>query len=132
NLVPFQSLWLNELQADNLTGITNSAGQRTPWLELYNPSTNVVALSNLYLSATYTNLTKWAFPSNAVINPRQFKVIFADGLTNISTTNELHAAFTLPSGSGSLALSRSSSGTFQVLDYIDYTALTPNRSYGSF
>jgi hypothetical protein len=131
-LSAFPPLWLNELQADNLTGITNSAGQRTPWLELYNPSTNSVALSNLYLTATYTNLAKWAFPSNAVINPRQFKVIFADGLTNLSTTNELHTSFTLPSGSGSLALSRMYVSQPQVLDYVDYVGVTANRSYGSF
>ena len=40
SLAPFPSLWINEVQADNLTGITNSAGQHTGWLELYNPSTN--------------------------------------------------------------------------------------------
>src|SRR5439155_1323246 len=31
-LAPFPPLWLNELQAENLTGITNSAGQRSPWI----------------------------------------------------------------------------------------------------
>ena len=61
-LPAFPPLWINELQADNLTGITNSAGQRTAWLELYNPSTNVVSLTGLYLANTYTNLTAWAFP----------------------------------------------------------------------
>jgi len=94
NLPPFPPLWLNELQADNLTGITNRFGQRTAWLELYNPATNVVSLSNLFLAGTYTNLTAWAFPSNATIGPGQFKVIFADGQTNLSITNELHTSFT--------------------------------------
>jgi hypothetical protein len=41
SLTPFQPLWLNEVEPDNLTGITNSAGQRAPWIELYNPSTNM-------------------------------------------------------------------------------------------
>jgi len=131
-LPTFPPLWLNELQPDNLTGITNSAGQRTAWLELYNPTTNVVSLTNLYLAKAYTNLAAWAFPTGTVVNPRQFKVIFADGLSNLSTTNELHTSFSLASGSGSLALSRLSGGQTQVLDYVDYTNLTPNRSYGSF
>jgi hypothetical protein len=39
-LTPFPPLWINELQADNFTSITNSAGQRSAWIELYNPSTN--------------------------------------------------------------------------------------------
>jgi len=133
SLTPFPSLWINELQADNLTGITNSAGQHTGWLELYNPSTNVISLNGLYLANNYTNLLQWAFPSNAVINAGQFEVIFADGLTNLSTTNELHTSFVLPSGTGSLALTRlATNGQQQVLDYVDYQNITPNDSYGSF
>jgi hypothetical protein len=132
NLPPFAPLWINELQAENLTGITNSAGQHTAWLELYNPTTNIVSLEGLYLSNTYTNLTNWAFPTGAAISPSQFKVIFADSLSNLSTLAELHTTFTLPPGSGSLALSRLYNGQPQVLDYVDYTNLGANRSFGSF
>ena len=63
SLTPFPSLWINEVQADNLTGITNRAGQHTGWLELYNPSTNVLSLNGLYLANNYTNLLQWAFPT---------------------------------------------------------------------
>jgi hypothetical protein len=132
NLPPFPSLWINELQADNLTGITNRFGQRTAWLELYNPSANTLTLTNLYLASNYSNLTASPFPTNATIGPGQFKVVFADGQTNLTVTNELHAGFTLPSGTGSLALSRLYNGQPQVMDYVDYVNLTPNHSYGSF
>jgi len=128
----FPPLWLNELQADNLTGITNRAGQRTAWLELHNPSTNVVSLSGLYLANNYGNLTSWPFPIGAVINPGEFKVIFADGQTDLSTLTELHAGFILPGGTGALALSRLYNGQPQVLDYLNYIDLGPNHSYGSF
>jgi hypothetical protein len=131
SLPVFPSLWLNELQADNLSGITNSAGEHTAWLELYNPTTNVVALVGLYLSNDYANLTGWAFPGDAVVNPGEFKVIFADGETNLSTSAELHTSFTLTSGAGSLALTRLFNGSPEVLDYMDYTNLAPDHSYGS-
>jgi hypothetical protein len=130
-LPAFPPLWLNELQADNLTGITDAAGQRVPWLELYNPSPSVVSLAGLYLANNYTNLTQWAFPAAASINPGEFKIIFADGQTNLSTSTELHTGFVLPSLAGSLALSRLFNGQPQVLDYVDYTNLPPNHSYGS-
>src|ERR1022692_826742 len=130
---PFPPLWINELQADNLNGITNSAGQHTAWLELYNPSTSFVSLNGLCLANNYTNLLQWAFPTNAVINPGQFKVIFADAQTSLSTTNELHTGFVLPGGSGSLALTRlATNGQQQVLDYVNYHNISPNDSYGSF
>ena len=132
-LVPFPPLWINELQADNRTGITNSAGQHTGWVEIFNPSTNAVSLGGLYLANNYTNLLQWAFPSNAVISAGQFKVIFADALTNLSTPNELHTSFVLGSGSGSVALTRlTATGQSQVLDYVDYAYLAPNDSFGSY
>ena len=132
-LTPFPSLWINEVQPDNLTGITNSAGQHTPWLELYNPGTNLISLSGLYLANNYTNLLQWAFPTNVVIKAGQFEVIFADSETSLSTTNELHTSFLLSSGSGSVALTRlATNGQQQVLDYVDYQNVSPNDSYGSF
>ena len=133
SLIPFPTLWINELQADNLTGITNSAGQRTGWLELYNGGTNACSLGGLYLANNYTNLLQWPFPTNVGVGPGQFRVIFADGLTNLSTTNELHASFVLPSGTGSLALTRlTTNGQQQVLDYLDYQNIGLNDSYGSY
>jgi hypothetical protein len=132
SLTPFQPLWLNEVEPDNLTGITNSAGQRAPWIELYNPSTNAVSLNGLYLADNYTNFGQWPFLTNAVIQPGQFMVIFADGQTNLSTTNQLHTSFVLPASSGSLALSRFANSQWQVLDYLNYTNLPANYSYGSF
>ena len=111
--------------------MTNSAGEHAPWLELYNPSTNTVALTGLYLTSDYSNLTNWAFPSGAVIAPGQFLVIFADGQTSLSTLSQLHASFALGAGAGSVALSRVFNGHPQVLDYINYANLPPNWSYGS-
>jgi hypothetical protein len=131
SLPAFPPLWINELQADNITGITNSVGQLVPWIELYNPTTNGVSLAGLYLSTNYANLTSWAFPSNAVINPGEFKVVFADALESLSDSNQLHTSFTLSSGSGSLALSRVYNNQPQVLDYVDYSNIELDHSYGS-
>ena len=133
SLPAFAPLWLNEVQADNLTGITNSAGERGGWLELYNPTTNLVSLSNLCLSVTYTNLAQWTFPADAVIAPNEFKVVFADGQLALSSSNELHTGFALSSGAGALVLSQlDTNGQSRVLDYLNYTNLGPNHSYGSF
>lgn len=132
SLPAFQTLWINELQADNVTGPTNKSGQRTGWIELYNPGTNAVPVGSLYLSCQYTNLQQWAFPTNGVIAPGEFKVIFVDGQTNLQTSNEWHASFALASGAGSVALSRMGAEEVEVLDYVNYTNLLSNHSYGSF
>ena len=131
-LTPFPPLWINEVQPENLTGITNRGGQRTSWLELYNPGTNVVSLKGLYLAAQYDNLLQWAFPASASVGPGEFKVIFGDGLTNLSGAGELHTSFALTNATGSLALTRLDNGELQVLDYLDYQNVRPDDSYGSF
>jgi hypothetical protein len=130
-LPTFPPLWINEVEPINLTGITNSAGQHAPWLELYNPTTNAVSLSNLWLSTSYTDLTNWAFPSNSTITPGQFLVIFADGQTNLAMSSEFHTSFGLSSSNGAIALSRVYNGQSQVLDYVNYGSLQPDWSYGS-
>jgi hypothetical protein len=131
SLPPFPPLWINEVEPDNLTGITNSAGEHAPWIELFNPTTNTVALAGLCLTGNYANLTNWVFPTGAVITNGQFLVIFADGQTNLSTLSQLHASFALGGSNGSVALSRVFNGQAQVLDYVNYSNLPPNWSYGS-
>ena len=128
----FPPLWLNEVQAENLTGPQDAAGHRSPWLELYNAGTNVQSLDGLYLANDYSNLMQWSFPAGASMAPGEFKVIFCDGATNESTVAECHANFTLAPGSGSVALSRLNAGQPQVLDYLNYRELRADRSYGEF
>ncbi len=132
NLPAFPPVWLNELQAVNLTGITNAAGQHAPWVELYNASTNPVPLEGLFLSDSYSNLANWAFPTGSMIGPGQFRVVFADGQTNLSNTAELHTSFALGAGSGSLALSfLDAHGVPRIIDYLNFTNPAPDHSYGA-
>lgn len=130
-LPTFPALWINEVQPVNLSGLTDLAGHRSPWLELFNAGTNAAPLDGIYLARNYSDLTEWAFPTGAVINPGEFKVIFADGATNESTLDELHASFFLGPGSGSVALVRLHLGEPQVLDYLDYAGVAPDHSFGS-
>jgi regulation of enolase protein 1 (concanavalin A-like superfamily) len=129
----FPPLWINEVQVNNATGITNRIGQRVPWLELFNPTAGTIFLTNLYLANQYTNLTQWAFPSGASIGPAQFKVVFADGRTDLNTASEWHTSFSLASNSPALALTRMSTNSqLEVLDYLDIVQTPADRSFGSW
>jgi len=132
SLPAFPPLWLNEVQAHNLTGPVDGLGHRAPWLELYNAGATRLDLSQYYLANNYTNLTQWQFPSGAAIEPGQFLIVWADGHLEESTTNELHTSFALDPVSGSAALSRLQLGKAAVLDYLEYNYLSADRSYGEF
>ena len=66
-VAPYPLLWLNEVQPNNASGLLDNTGARQPWLELYNSSTNPIALDGFFLSTTYTNLNQWAFPTGTVV-----------------------------------------------------------------
>src|SRR6185503_18253654 len=122
----------NELQVENITGLTDNAGEHDPWIEIYNPSTNSVPLEGLYLAPNYTNLTQWAFPAGASIGPTQFLVVFCDGQAAQSSGTEYHTSFRLPAASGAIAFSYLYTNSPRVLDYVNYAGLHSDHSYGSF
>lgn len=131
NLPAFPTVWLNEIQAENSNGITDNFGERDPWVELHNNGSSAVDLSGLYLATNYSSLTQWAFPS-LTLQPGQFLVVWLDGQTQQTSGTNVHASFRAPAGSGSLALSRLVAGQPEVVDYLNYSTLPANRSYGDF
>ena len=126
----FAPVWLNELQADNVTGPVDNFSEHDPWIELFNAGTNALSLANYFLSDSYTNLTAWSFPPAASIPPGGFVVVWCDNQTNQTTAGAWHTGFRLNSGSGRVALSRMTNGAPQLVDYLNYTNLPSNWSYG--
>ena len=126
----FPALWLNEVLPVNLTGITNVRSERQPWIEIYNAGASAISLDGYYLANNYSNINQWPFPAGSSIGPGEFKVIFADN--EAGTASEWHANFRPGSANGSIALAWTPSGSPQVLDYLNYTNLTPTWSYGAY
>ena len=131
-LAPIPPLWINEIQPSNVNGLTDHTGQHGPWLELYNAGSNAVSLANLFLTDNYSNLTQWPFPAGATLAAGEFRVVFVDGHPERSTASEWHTSFAMNPLSGSVALTRLSGESKQVLDYINYAGLYPNYAYGSY
>ena len=132
NLATFANLWLNEVNPTNQMGIADNVGEMEPWLELYNADANPISLNGYYLTDTYTNLTKWAFPTNATINAGQFMIVWLDGETAEPAGPNLHTSFRLSGSlSGAIALTTTVGGQVRVFDYLNYGVLAPDQSYGS-
>jgi hypothetical protein len=133
NLSPFPALWINEVQPNNVTGPKDAAGEREPWIELYNAGSTSVDLTGLYLTDSYTHLTRWSFPSGTVLGARQHMIVWADGEPHESTAGAPHANFRLNPTNGAVALVRlqGSPPAPGVIDYLDYAQMAPDHSYGS-
>jgi regulation of enolase protein 1 (concanavalin A-like superfamily) len=131
-LDPFPKLWINEIQPNNISGITDSQGEHEPWIELFNAESSPLDLSTFYLSDDATNLTKWQFPAGASIGAGEFLVVWADGQTSQSSATALHTNFRLAPTNGVVLLSRIQGIGPAVADYATYQVTTPENSYGSY
>lgn len=126
----FPPLWINEILPNNAAGLADNAGEREPWVEIYNAGTNPVSLTGWHLSDNYTNLTRWAFPADTTIGAGEFRIVWLDGEPGESTSAALHASFRVPPTNGSLALVFPLAGTPTILDYVNYSDVTADRSLG--
>jgi regulation of enolase protein 1 (concanavalin A-like superfamily) len=131
-LEPFPALWLNEIAPLNLTGPSDSRGEREPWLELYNNGTVTIDLSGLTLSDDPQQLGKWQFPAGSQILPGQFLLVWLDGEPGDATATEFHTSFRLGSTNGLVILSRPQGATAAPIDYLRYQVTSAANTFGSF
>lgn len=131
-LPAYPPLWLSEVQPQNLSGVTDGAGDRDPWIELYLAAPNALNLAGYYLSDNYSDLRQWAFPTAASIDPTEFLLVWADAEPGETSGAEYHAAFRLNPTNGAVALSRDVNGAPQIVDYINYRNVGADRSFGAF
>jgi hypothetical protein len=131
-LPEYDELWLNEVLPYNVNGISDNQGDRDGWLELYNAGTKPISLADYFLTDDFSQLQSWRFPASAIIQPKEFLKIWADGEPEAGNETVLHTSFSLSLTNGSIALVRSIAGTPQIVDYLNYRRLGPDQSYGSF
>ncbi len=97
-------LTLSEIAANNQSNsIENEKGKMRDWIEIRNASNSALQLGHLYLSDSYSNLTKWQFPDRAFIKPDEHLLIWADDLDKLMV--DLHTNFNLSSLGDTIILS---------------------------
>lgn len=119
-----QNLKINEILSSNTTGIIDSYGDNSDWIEIYNDGNTEINLKGFYLSDKMDNPLKWRFPA-FYIAPKSYLIVFAS--ENNSTDIELHCNFKLAMEGEYIILS-DSSGNF--IDQLDSIPLRADISYG--
>ncbi len=129
-LPPFPPVFINEALTANRAGLPDNLGELEPWIELFNAGPARASLEGWYLTDSFADLTRWAFPPGSSLGGGEFCLVWADGEPAESTPNDLHSGFRLFNG-GVLALVRTQSGAPAVVDYVPLPALLPDTSFGS-
>ncbi|TKG96629.1 T9SS type A sorting domain-containing protein [Puteibacter caeruleilacunae] len=120
---------ISEFSAANSKIIVDVDGNSSDWIELYNPTADLVDLENWCLTDDSTMLAKWRFPKVS-INPGDYLLLFASGKDRRIAGEELHTNFKLSSSGEYLALVNND-GTTIVDEYRpNYKQQYTDLSYG--
>jgi len=94
---------INEVLADNLT-IAGDDFTISDWVELYNPNSQAVDLSDASLSDSSSSSRKWIFPPGSSIPANGYLVILLDSGKPATTTfsSHLNTGFSLKAGGDTL------------------------------
>ncbi len=96
---------ITEFVAANMTGVTDSDGDASDWIEIYNPGASSVSLKDWYLTDDPAVLDKWSFPT-MTLSGGSYRLVFASGKNRRDPAAELHTNFRLNGDGEYLALVR--------------------------
>lgn len=116
---------INEVCTQNKSCLSDSYGQYSDWIELYNSSSADVDLSGYGLSDDVNAPMQWTFPAGTIIKGGEHMIVFASKLE--STGSELHTNFALSKNGETIILSNSNGGLIQQ---IDVPTLAEDFTYG--
>ncbi len=120
-----ESLVINEVVADNETGITDEEGKYEDWIELYNTG-SITGIGQFYLSDDITFLNKWELPEELL--PAESHTLFwAD---DDAEDGAYHTNFKLDAGGDGVYLSRTFGDGFSIVDFISYEDAPEDESFG--
>ena len=131
-LPPYPLLWLSEIQPRNVSTRADNAGDFDPWIELHNGGSTNLALDDFTLSDSYADLGKWAFPPGISLAPGEFLLVWADAEPGETAGTNLHANFRLNPTNGAVALSRTVGEASQLIDYLNYSDVGADHSFGAW
>lgn len=121
--------FITEFMADNETCLADEDGEFSDWIELHNPTTEVLSLKNWYLTDKASNLTLWRFPA-VTLAPGEFLVVFASSKNRRIPGATLHTNFNLSKSGEYLALVKPDGTTVQQDFSPKFPSQGGDESYG--
>ena len=74
-----KSLRITEMMASNHETLEDAFGRHPDWLEIHNVTDKAISLEGVFLSDKRNDPARYAFPAGALIQPREYIVVYASG-----------------------------------------------------
>jgi len=130
NLPP---VYINEILLDNQTGTTDSHGNRSSWIELYNSGNSDKDLGGLYISNDNNDKDLWQIPFGdpdlTTIKAKTYKAFWADGQP---ANGHLHLPFELNETGGKIYLFHIQDTDTTLIDSVSYKNQLADIAYGRY
>ena len=119
---------ISEVLTSNDTIELGAAGVASDYVELFNASDEAVDLSHYGLSDSLKRPRRWQFPEGTIIAAGEYKLVYLDGQSKLSTLTNLHSNFKLSRAGGETICLCDPKG--RVLDRIPLGLIPTDHSYG--
>ena len=125
NSIIYGQVYINEVCSKNSNNLKDENGEYSDWIELYNTENEAIDLHEYYISDDKSDLYKWNFPNQTILQSKSFLILYADSKNN---TNILfHTNFKLSSNGETLYLSKNQS----LVQTFPFPEIPENQSYGN-
>jgi hypothetical protein len=118
---------INELLAGNTKSGKDTQGEFEDFVELYNPTSEAIDLSGMYLSDNERSPLKWRFPDGTKLAAKSYLVVWAD---EDKASPGLHASFKLSSKGEAVYLVDTDQRGNVVVDYVKFEVQTNDVAFG--
>ena len=119
------SVFINEILANNVSINMDESGEYDDWIELYNADDEAINIGGLFLTDDAENLEKWMIPFDTEIQAQSFLLLWCD---EDQEQGEFHTNFKLSGAGESLFLVNFDGVT--ILNSITFATQSANISYG--
>lgn len=107
---------INEFMASNENAFPDEYVEYNDWIEIYNPTNQVIPIYKYFLSDDPSFPNKWKMP-NTILSPNKYMIIWADGNPS---QGDRHANFKLKKGGEFIGLFDEKYNHFAPIDTITY------------
>lgn len=122
-----RDVYISEVMASNPGLVADENGDFCDWIEIHNPTNEVVNLAGYMITDNSANMDKFIFP-DYMINPGEYLVLFANGIEKVDMENRvIHLPFSVSSKGESVYLYNARG---KLNCRINVVGLTENQSYG--
>ena len=122
---------ISEFMASNEKTLIDGGGASPDWIEIWNPTSEVVNLSGWALSSSPEYEDPWVFP-RVLLGANEYLLIFATGDEKGTEGDQLHTDFTIQKKGGSLALLKPrGEEDFEIVsEFVSYPPQKKDVSFG--